>query len=159
MKLTHLQIREIQAPIAARLIRAYADVMGHDRAVDVALEAIQDDATASGANIAKQLGANGMDELAELVRDVWSKGDALEVDIIEESETVFSFNVTRCGYAEMYDRLGLRDLGYCLSCNRDANFARGFNPRIRLDRTQTIMEGAPFCDFRFTLRKQEESAR
>ena len=40
-------------------------------------------------------------------------------------------------------------MGYYLSCGRDAAFAEGFNPDIRMTRTQTIMQGAAFCDFRF----------
>ena len=62
-----------------------------------------------------------------------------------------SFNVTRCRYAEMYRALGLADLGGSLSCQRDFALAQGFNPAIQLDRTQTIMEGASHCDFRFRL--------
>ena len=53
----------------------------------------------------------------------------------------------RCRYAELYQRLGMHDLGYCLSCSRDPAFARGFNPRLTLTRTRTIMEGAYSCDF------------
>ena len=41
------------------------------------------------------------------------------------------------------------DLGASLSCQRDFSLVEGFNPAIRLTRTQTLMEGAPFCDFRF----------
>jgi hypothetical protein len=51
----------------------------------------------------------------------------------------------------LYERLGMKELGFCLSCSRDEAFARGFNPRLRLARSQTIMQGAPFCDFHFTL--------
>jgi hypothetical protein len=29
----------------------------------------------------------------------------------------------------------------------------GFNPKIKLERTQTIMEGSDHCDFRYTLEK------
>ena len=74
----------------------------------------------------------------------------LEVKIREETDRKLSFNVTRCAYAEMYGRLGLKEFGTCLSCRRDASFAEGFNPGLKLQRTQTIMEGAPFCDFRFS---------
>jgi hypothetical protein len=49
----------------------------------------------------------------------------------------------------MYQALGLADLGSSLSCQRDFALIEGFNPSIRLSRTQTIMEGAKFCDFRF----------
>jgi hypothetical protein len=49
----------------------------------------------------------------------------------------------------MYASLGLQELGGLLSCNRDYALIEGFNPSIKLTRTQTIMEGAPHCDFRF----------
>jgi hypothetical protein len=52
----------------------------------------------------------------------------------------------------MYRALGLGDLGASLSCQRDFALVEGFNPAIALDRTQTLMEGAPFCDFRFRTR-------
>jgi hypothetical protein len=75
----------------------------------------------------------------------------MTVRFLERTERTLSFDVTRCGYADLYGRLGMRDLGYCLSCSRDEPFARGFNPRLALARTQTIMRGAATCDFRFAL--------
>jgi hypothetical protein len=33
--------------------------------------------------------------------------------------------------------------------SRDAAFIEGFSGSITLERTQTIMQGAAFCDFRF----------
>ncbi|MBV8078700.1 MAG: L-2-amino-thiazoline-4-carboxylic acid hydrolase, partial [Planctomycetaceae bacterium] len=79
----------------------------------------------------------------------WREGGALEIDILEQSPERLSFNVTRCRYAEMYRALGLADLGSSLSYQRDFALVEGFNPAIRLTRTQTIMEGTPYCDFRF----------
>ena len=64
----------------------------------------------------------------------------------------YSFNVTRCPYYEKYRELGLDEYGTALSCCRDEPFARGFHHRLSLARTQTIMEGAAYCDFRYSLR-------
>jgi hypothetical protein len=52
----------------------------------------------------------------------------------------------------MYKELGIGELGALLSCGRDAALIVGFNPKIKFTRTQTIMEGAPFCDFRYELK-------
>jgi hypothetical protein len=79
----------------------------------------------------------------------------METYILEATGEKFSFNVTRCRYAGMYRELGIPELGAILSCNRDFALIQGFNPQIDLARTQTIMEGAAFCDFRFTLTHQE----
>jgi hypothetical protein len=49
----------------------------------------------------------------------------------------------------MYVRLGVKEFGSCLSCQRDEAFIKGFNPHIKLVRTRTIMQGGETCDFRF----------
>jgi hypothetical protein len=146
-----LKRREIEAQIAVPLIRACAEKMGREQAQTVATEAIRALARAAGREMAKKLGANNMAALATVVREVWSRGNALDVNILEESSQELSFDVTRCAYAELYEELGIKEFGGCLSCSRDASFAEGFNPRLKLQRTQTIMEGAPSCDFRFSL--------
>ena len=52
----------------------------------------------------------------------------------------------------MYKEHGLEEFGYLLSCGRDFDLLAGFNPNIEFTRTQTIMEGAAYCDFRFKVR-------
>ena len=62
----------------------------------------------------------------------------------------------RCKYAEMYKELGLADMGFIFSCGRDGSMYSGFNENIKLERTQTIMQGAAYCDFRLSI--DEEAA-
>ena len=50
------------------------------------------------------------------------------------------------------------DLGAVLSCNRDYSLIEGFNPEIELVRTQTIMQGAPCCTFRYARRRPAETS-
>jgi hypothetical protein len=69
----------------------------------------------------------------------------------EATPTSYVFNVTRCRYAEMYKEMGLGEIGHLLSCNRDATFCEGYDDRIELKRTQTIMQGASHCDFDYKL--------
>jgi hypothetical protein len=153
-RVSHLQRRELQAPVAACLIREFAKALGHEAAVELATRAIREDARDSGRALAAKLGGNGLAELGRVVKEVWSEGEAISVRLLEETGERLSFDVTRCRYAEMYETMGMRDLGFCLSCSRDGAFAEGFNPRIRLSRTQTLMEGASYCDFRFALQSK-----
>lgn len=80
----------------------------------------------------------------------------MRMELLALNENEFSFNVTRCRYAEMYRALGLEELGATLSCNRDAALIEGFNQNLQLTRTQTIMQGAPYCDFRYSLQTAPE---
>jgi hypothetical protein len=104
--------------------------------------------------MASKFGGNSTQELLQIVRQVWAEEDALVYEILEQTDQRLSFNVTRCRYAEMYERLGLKEFGYCLSCNRDESLINGFNPRMELVRTQTIMQGAKICDFRIVVAKK-----
>ena len=152
MVVSLIEKREIEALIAAPLIKGYAERMGFEKSLEIAAGVIRGLARDAGRQIAAERGSNSLRDLADVVKTLWShSGEALEVEIIELSETVLDFRVTRCRYAEQYEHLGLGKFGYCLSCSRDAAFAEGFNPKIKMSRTQTIMEGAPYCDFRFTL--------
>jgi hypothetical protein len=63
--------------------------------------------------------------------------------------------VTRCRYAEFYKELGEPELGFLLVCTADFAVADGFGGDVKLTRTQTIMQGAPHCDFRYRRVKPE----
>ena len=151
LKISHLMRREIQAPIAACLIRGFAKVMGQDKTLEVATEAVQTEAMMAGKRIAEKYGGNNMRELGRVVREIWAEDNAITVNFLEETQKNLSFDVTRCRYAELYEKAGMQELGVCLSCCRDEAFARGFNSQIKLLRTQTIMQGTSHCDFRFIL--------
>ena len=144
--------REIEANIAVTLINRYAAAMGRPQAIAIARETIQSLAESAGRQMAVAMGSHSLADLAQVVREVWAREDALDVVFIDSPRDRLAFDVHRCRYAELYDRLGMRDMGIHLSCCRDAAFARGFNPAIQMERTRTIMEGAPSCDFRFKLR-------
>jgi hypothetical protein len=150
-EVSHVRRRAIQAPVAALLLRAFGQEIGHERAIAVATAAVQADAAEAGREMARQCGGNSMADLARVVRDVWCRDDGMRIQVLEESERAFRFDVTHCGYAAAYAELGIQDLGVCLSCCRDEPFARAFNPRIKLTRRGTIMEGATCCDFQFTM--------
>jgi hypothetical protein len=87
------------------------------------------------------------------VMPLWTKGGALEIEVKEQSESSFTFNVVRCRYAETYKAMGLGEIGHLLSCNRDGAFCEGYDPKLKLARSQTIMQGASHCDFKYTYEK------
>ena len=145
-----LRRREIEARILAPLLQALGDEFGRERVLEVAREVIVQIARQQGAQLAEGMGGNTLANFADSM-EAWKTGDAIEMEVLEESDQVFAFNITRCRYAEMYAQLGIPELGALLSCNRDFALIEGFNPDVTLTRTQTIMEGAPHCDFRFRL--------
>jgi fumarate reductase iron-sulfur subunit len=145
-----LDRRKIEAQIAGPLIKAFIEEFGEEKALAVVRKVIGRLARQSGMDLAKALGGNTMADLARGLT-AWAKGDAYEMEVISLSETGYIYNITRCRYAEMYKEIGLADLGVILSCGRDFELISGFNPKMKLTRTKTIMEGHDCCDFRITL--------
>jgi len=157
--INNLERREIQASFFACLIRAYTNELGYDKALELASSAIREDAMQTGRSMAGKYGGNTFSELLRIIKEVWAEDDALEFDILENTSKALNFNVNRCRYAELYDRLGLKEYGYCLSCNRDEALIQAFNPGMKLFRTQTIMQGAAICDFRIIMKLEKRKKR
>jgi predicted ArsR family transcriptional regulator len=147
-----LKRREIEARILAPLLEAFGERFGKDEVLEVAREVIIKIAQEQGAALAERMGGDSLEHFADSLAN-WTKDNALEIQVVAQDEQRFHFNVTRCRYAELYRALGVPELGALFSCNRDATLIQGFNPNITFTRTQTIMEGAPFCDFRYERKK------
>jgi len=150
-----LKRREIEARFLAPLIDAFAAEFGREQVVEIAKKGIARIARDQGRALADDMGGNTLAHFVKCQAN-WRKGDALTVEILRVDDTAYDFDVTRCRYAEMYRALDIPELGAILSCGRDSALGDGFNPDLKLTRTQTIMEGAPRCDFRYRL---ERSAR
>ncbi len=145
-----LERRRIEAGVLGPMLSAFKARFGEEATRETAVEVITQIARDQGAEMAEFLGKNDLETFAAN-KDPWRKGAALDVEEIEKSPTAYSFNVTRCGYADMYREMGFGEFGDVFSCTRDFEFSTGFNPKIKLERSQTIMQGAEFCDFRYTL--------
>jgi hypothetical protein len=146
-----LRRREIEARIIGPLLEALGREFDRERVLRVARDVIVRIAREQGGQLAEAVGGSTLAHFAGSM-GAWTKDDALRLEVLEQTDERFSFNVTRCRYAELYRALGIPELGALLSCNRDFSLIDGFNPDVTLTRTQTIMEGAPFCDFRFVLK-------
>ena len=106
-------------------------------------------ATAAAADFASRtVGGTSLQTFQEL-QVLWTKDDALQIEVLKATDTEFDYNVHRCRYAETYKAMGLGHIGHLLSCNRDAVFCQGYDSRITMERTQTLMGGATHCDFRY----------
>lgn len=143
--------REIEGLIVAPLIKAFTEEIGKEKTLAVVQKVIADLALKSGKDLAAKLGGNSLEDLMGKVLPLFDKDGSLEYELLENTSNSAALNITRCKYAEMYRKHGLQEFGFHMSCARDSYSFEGFNPEIEFTRTQTIMEDAKFCDFRFKL--------
>jgi L-2-amino-thiazoline-4-carboxylic acid hydrolase-like protein len=149
--ISHLERRKIEGRVLIPFIQVLRERFGESAMRDVVDEMVRRFAAEDGARWAATYGKTTA-SMRTVAQELWAGGGGMEVQVLGESEDHLDFNITRCRYAEFYQELGLSDLGFRIQCNRDKAMLAGFNDEIELSRSQTIMEGAPCCDFRFRRR-------
>src|SRR6185369_6494012 len=91
--------------------------------------------------------------MAKAFRD-FGADDALDYQVLKQAPDAFDLNITRCRYAEFYKKIGAPELGFLLVCSADFPLAEGYGAVVELKRTQTLMQGASHCDFRYALKRK-----
>ena len=144
-----IERRRIEAELLKEIYETLAERYGKDEAKQLISESVRRSSIAQAAQFAAQAqGGTSMQSFID-IQSNWTAGSALEIEPVYRDDSHFDFNVTRCRYAEMYKAMGLGEIGGLLSCNRDGSFCEGYDPKLKMTRTQTIMEGASHCDFRY----------
>ena len=155
--LAMLEKRRIEAAILKHVYDTLKASHGKDVAQSTLASAVRASAMAQAREMAERVnGATSMQTFIDR-QELWTRGGALERDVLEESDNRYRFNVTCCKYAEMYRDMGLGEIGHLLSCQRDGTFCEGYDRRLKLKRTQTIMQGASHCDFDYSYDKDAEA--
>jgi hypothetical protein len=151
MNIPQIEQTKIQARVLIPLVKAFQAEVGEERANEIVRNALDDVARRTGNGANSFLKGNPVEKVIAGL-PIPAAGNALDIDVLSETSEAFEFNVTGCRYAEFYKQLGEPQLGFLFSCGGDWAMAEGLSPDLELTRTQTIMQGAPHCDFRYRLR-------
>ncbi len=156
---------KIQAQVLVPLLRAFREELGAERANRIAWKALEKWRTEFVREIAKALPAQatalerfqaynqaGAPLIGDAVDFKWLQGEsALEGKINDRIE----FDITGCRFAQFFRELGEPELGFALLCSFDNTAVDEIGQgEVELTRTQTIMQGADHCDFRYALKKK-----
>ena len=144
-----LERRRVEAQVLVPVIRALQECFGADAVNEVVARAISELARSQGAS---QRGDHEVrvPDIRRLVRQTGPVAEgSLTATIHEGDDQNFGFDVTHCQFVELYGELGASDLGFLLSCSRDFTYYQGLAPELEFSRSQTLMQGASFCDFRY----------
>jgi hypothetical protein len=147
--LSMLEKRKIEAEILKEVYETLKESHGEEVARKTIAESVRRSAIEQARQFAAAAPGGTSLKAFQDVMPLWTKGGALEIEVKEQTDTTFTFHVVRCRYAETYKAMGLGEIGHLLSCNRDGAFCEGYDPKLKLERTQTIMQGASHCDFRY----------
>ena len=142
---------KIQARVLVPLIETLRAELGEERANAIVGRALGDHYRKLGEKWWRSQGAGSMGDKMASAFEMYAAEDALEYEVVKQTPDAFEIDVTECRYAQFFKKLGVPELGFLLVCNADFSMAQGFGSNIELRRTQTIMQGASQCDFRYKL--------
>src|SRR6185436_12180025 len=143
---------KIQARMLVPLVKALQAELGEERANAVVRNALGDLYRKYGEKWWRAQGARSFEQKMAATFGMFAAGGALDFEVVKQAPDAFEVNVTGCRYARFYEEIGAPELGFLLTCSADFAHAQGFGSDVELTRTQTIMQGASHCDFRYALK-------
>lgn len=138
----------IQAEVLVPVMRELRAELGEQRANEVLRRALSPMFREIGRRYFESSGGRAIEAMQAQARDS-AAGDAVAFDM-RASGDVMEADVTRCQYARFFHDLGEPELGFLFVCSSDFGIF-GEIEGVEMTRTQTIMQGATHCDFRFRL--------
>ena len=156
MSVSILQQAKIQAQVLVPLVKALQAELGEKRANALVRKALRDLYRRYGEEFRRTKNEENLGKTMASAFATFARDDALDFEVKEQSQDAFAIDVRRCRYAEFYNAMGEPELGFLLVCSADYHMAEGFGPEIELTRTQTIMQGASHCDFRYRRSRASE---
>lgn len=152
MSIPVIEQAKIQAQVLVPLIKALQAELGEARANALVRRALGDLYRRHGEAFWRQKSDKVGSSVGTIVASAfatYARDEALAYTVLEQSDEAYAIDVTACRYAAFYRELGEPELGFLLVCSADFDTAAGFDPDVKLTRTQTIMQGASHCDFRY----------
>jgi len=83
-------------------------------------------------------------------------GTDIDMQMLKAEPDAMEFNVIGCRYADFFRELGEPELGAVLLCEADNHVVDAAGPDVELTRTQTIMKGGSYCDFRYRMKSKDD---
>ena len=98
-ELPTLTKRKIQAEVIGPIYTEMVETIGEEKAQAILDTAIRKAAVAEGRHFAA-LAPGGTTSMADFIRlyDLWTHDGALEIEVLEATDTTFDFDVTRVGF-------------------------------------------------------------
>ena len=132
------------------VLRGLAKELGEDHFLETLKKVAFESALKAGQATARQLPCNDFAAFNASVREPSHFGKhILTVEIVEDTPQAVEVKVTECLWAKTFREMGAAEMGYALICYRDYGDCQGFNPKITLTRSKTLMQGDDCCNHRF----------
>jgi len=134
------------------LMNHLAKEVGREKLVEMLKQAASE---ASAERMGKRAEEFQVRTPAVFVSPLKAKGGMVEhvltLEVVEENEKAAELKVTECLWAKTFRGAQAADIGYAVACFPDYASACAFNPKMKMVRSKTLMEGHDCCNHRFII--------
>lgn len=135
------------------LLKFLSEEFGKERVITLMKKHADERGTEMGKRFAEQFGGGDFATLKKMFRpDSPNFKNSLTLSITEDTANVHEIKVTECIYASTFLEAKAGDLGFATICYADYNMASGFNPKVKMVRDKTLMQGHAYCNHRYLLK-------
>jgi L-2-amino-thiazoline-4-carboxylic acid hydrolase len=135
----------------ARLMKSFGDEIGKDNLVEMMKRVIDNEIKKEALKEAKDFQVNDFASFRAGLRKEPDRfwGHVQTDTIVEDTDKAIESRVTECLFAKTFRDADAADIGYAYFCYGDFAMARAYNPKLRLIRTKTLMNGDDCCNLRW----------
>ena len=145
-----LEKTRIQAQVLVPVMKAMRAEMGREKADALVKGALREWSKQLFADVGKTIEGSPGRKFAKMntaLAEITEREVTFEMH--RDDREAREFDVTSCRFAEFFRALGEPELGALLICHVDADIADAGGGDVSFQRTQTLMQGAPYCNFRY----------
>ena len=150
-KLTYRQYFASRYGEYIQLAKALDKELGKEEAIKFLKKYTAERMLQYGKSHASKSPDNSFHTYTDTFRDLNRYKNTLTMEIIEDTEKAFELKVTECIWATSFLEADAGEIGYASVCYGDYAWAEGFNPKIKLIRDKTLMQGHDYCNHRYIL--------
>ena len=153
LNVSFLDEYKFQAEVLIPVLTVLRAELGEERANDLVLGSLRKWSRERWHRLGERFPGNPRERWAALNAAMMPRvGNDADFQPLKDEPDVQACNVTGCRYADFFRQIGEPELGVVLCCEDDFHICEVGSPEVELTRTQTIMEGATYCDFRWRIK-------
>jgi hypothetical protein len=147
-KLTYRRIATYQHRSYIQFARFLQKELGEDETIRLIKKHTDEKLLERAQKDLKRLGKSDFKSYISIFRDPRMLA-GLNMEIIRDTDKVFEIRVTDCLSAVSFLAHKAGDIGFASVCWGDTIWASAFNPKIRLVRDKTLMQGHDCCNHKY----------
>ena len=134
------------------LFKTIKEFLGAETTMDILKKASYENNRRLGARLAERSGTNDLSAFSLPFRNPDNMLNRTNIiEIVRDEESTFELRITACLAERVFREENACDIGFAAVCSADYALPMAFNPKLRLIRDRTLMQGHACCNHTYVM--------